>query len=97
MSLNAKLLAIAQGLQIAWDKGVTSIICEYDSKLVVDMISLGWNFRILHVIREGKACANLLARNGSSSFDKLVIFDKCPFFINVALLSDVCVTLHVKE
>ncbi|KAG4949587.1 hypothetical protein JHK82_042804 [Glycine max] len=42
-------------------------------------------------------CAHILARRGSSSLDRLVILEKCPSFLNQAILSDASGTIHMRS
>ncbi|PNX95448.1 ribonuclease H [Trifolium pratense] len=40
-NLKAWLLAIVHGLSLTWSKGYTEVICEYDSKVIIDLIDQG--------------------------------------------------------
>lgn len=45
--LNAELLAIFYGLSLAWSRGLTSVICEPDSQMALQLISKGVDFSII--------------------------------------------------
>ncbi|KAH1222053.1 putative ribonuclease H protein [Glycine max] len=42
-SLNAELLAIYFGMNLAWNLGYKTIVCESDSKVALDLIMKGIN------------------------------------------------------
>ena len=39
ISVRAELCAITAGLEIAWSRGITKLIIEWDSELVIDCIT----------------------------------------------------------
>jgi len=39
ISVRAELRAITAGLEIAWSRGITKLIIEWDSELVIDCIT----------------------------------------------------------
>lgn len=55
ISVRAELCAITAGLEIPWSRGITKLIIEWDSELVIDCISkesIKWMYILIVKARE---------------------------------------------
>lgn len=55
ISVRAELCAITAGLEITWSQGITKLIIEWDSELVIDCISkesIKWMYILIVKARE---------------------------------------------
>lgn len=55
-----------------------------------------WQLIFRHTLREGNACADLLAKFGANSDDGLTIWTACPAQLSATLLADAIGILRIR-
>lgn len=107
--LRLELLAIFQGLSMAWERGYRVVDCQSDSMDAVNLVmsvpptrhlyvSLIWDIKDLlardwlvdihHILREGNACADFLAKHGAGQDQEFVSIDQPSPDLGLLLLAD---------